>query len=136
MHEAHLHLNVSPTRVSQIREETGKDTTLSALREIIMHGWPKKRTDCPAYLHAYWNYRDELTVADGLILKGTRIVILESLQCDVDIPVAKLVTDSGSRHGIHLPPFRSSFVAMDLLTSHPVPCTLSPMVLARGPCKL
>ena len=83
VHEVHLHLNASPTRVSQIREETDKDTTLSALREIIMHGWPEKRSDCPAYLHAYWNYRDELTVADGLILKGTRIVIPESLQPDV-----------------------------------------------------
>ena len=75
VHEVHLHLSASPTRVSQIREEMDKDTTLSALHEIIMHGWPEKRSDCPVYLHAYWNYRDELTVADGLILKGTRIVI-------------------------------------------------------------
>ena len=84
IHEVHLHLNASPTRVSQIQEQTAKDTTLSALRKaVIMHGWPEKRSDCPAYLHAYWNYRDELTVADGLILKGTRIVIPESLQPDV-----------------------------------------------------
>ena len=51
------------------------DTTLSALRDVLMHGWPEKRSDCPAYLHPYWNYGDELTVADGLILKGKRIVI-------------------------------------------------------------
>ena len=50
---------------------------------VIMSGWPEKRSDCPAYLHAYWNYRDELPVADGLILKGKRIVIPESLQPDV-----------------------------------------------------
>ena len=83
VHEVYLQLNSSPMRVSQIREETDKDTTLSVLREIIMHGWPEKRSNCPASLHAYWNYRDELTVADGLILKGTRIVIPESLQPDV-----------------------------------------------------
>ena len=69
--------------MSQIQEETAKDTTLSALRKVIMSGWPEKRSGCPAYLYAYWNYRDELTVADGLILKGTRIVIPESLQPDV-----------------------------------------------------
>ena len=80
LHEVHLHLNASPLRVSQIQDETAKDTALSALREIIMHGWPEKRSDCPAYLHAYWNYRDELTVSNGLILKGTRIVIPKSLQ--------------------------------------------------------
>ena len=83
VHEVHLHLNASPTRVSQIREETDKDTTLSALREIIMHGWPEKRSDCPAYLHDYWNYEDELTVANSLVLRGTCIVIPESLQPDV-----------------------------------------------------
>jgi len=42
VHEVHLHLNASPTRVSQMREETDKDTTLSALREIIVHGWPEE----------------------------------------------------------------------------------------------
>ena len=38
VHEVHLHLNASPMRVSQIREETDKDTTLSALHEIIILG--------------------------------------------------------------------------------------------------
>ena len=52
VHEVHLHLNVSPTRVSQIREETDKDTTISALREVIMRGWPEKRSNCPSYPHA------------------------------------------------------------------------------------
>jgi len=83
VHEVHLHLNASPTRVAQIREETDTDTTLSALREIVKHGWPEKRSNCSAYLHAYWNYCDELNVADGLILKGTRIVIPGSLQSHV-----------------------------------------------------
>ena len=41
------------------------------------------RSDCPAHLHTYWNYYDELTVADGLILKGTRIFIPGFLQPDV-----------------------------------------------------
>ena len=60
-------------------KKTAKDLTLSALREIIMSGWPEKRYDCPAYLNAYWNYHDELTVADGFILKGPRIIIPKSL---------------------------------------------------------
>ena len=51
-------------------EETAQDSTLSTLREVVMRVWPDERSDCPATLLAYWNYRDELTVADGLILKG------------------------------------------------------------------
>ena len=83
VHEIYQNLNASPTRVGQIQEKTAEDPILSALREVIMGGWPEKRSDCPAHLHAYWNYRDELTVADGLILKGTRIIIPKSLQPDV-----------------------------------------------------
>ena len=43
----------------------------------------EKRSDCPNYLYAYWNYHDELTLADGLILKGTLIVTPKSIQPDV-----------------------------------------------------
>ena len=83
VHEALLNVNASPTRVSQIQEETMKDTTLSVLCKIIAEGWPEKRSECPTYLHPYWNYRDELTVSNGMILKGSRIIIPKSLQSDV-----------------------------------------------------
>ena len=78
-----MHLNASPTRVKQIKEETAKDEALHSLRATITQGWPDKRADCPTHLHAYWNYSDQVTVSDGLILKGTRIIIPESLQSEV-----------------------------------------------------
>ena len=46
-----------------------------ALREIIMQGWSKRRSDCHVSLHAISNYRDEMIIANGLILEGTHIVI-------------------------------------------------------------
>lgn len=46
-------------------------------------GWPNTRSDCPTHLYAFWDYRDELTVADGVILKGTGILIPKTLQADV-----------------------------------------------------
>ena len=83
INELHMHLNASPTRVEQIQTETAKDPILSSLKSFINHGWPDKRADCPSHLYGYWNYRDELTVANGLILKGTRIIIPKSLQPEV-----------------------------------------------------
>ena len=80
VHELQLHLNASPTRIDQIKEETAKDEVLPSLRAVITQGWPDTRSECPPHLHAYWNYRDELIVADGIILKGTRILIPKSLQ--------------------------------------------------------
>jgi len=83
VHELHTQLNASTTRIGQIREETAKDTVLAVLRDTIALGWPETRSDCPEILHGYWNYRDELGVEDGIILKGSRIVIPQSLRADV-----------------------------------------------------
>lgn len=83
LHEIHLHLKASRSKIGQIKEETAKDEVLLSLRSVITQEWPNIRSDCPAHLHAFWNYHDELTVADGVILKGTRILIPKSLQADV-----------------------------------------------------
>ena len=83
VHEMHSHFNASPLRIVQIREKTAKDVELAALREIISTGWPATRSECPTHLHGYWNYRDELGVEDGIIMKGTRIIIPQSLRNDV-----------------------------------------------------
>ena len=81
VHKLHLHLNA--TQVDQIKKEIAKDEVLLSLRAVITQGWPITRSECPSHLHAYWNYRDELTVADGIILKGTRILVPKSLHADV-----------------------------------------------------
>ena len=79
VHETHMHLNASPARITQIRDETENDGTLHALREIISHGWPESRAQCPVHLMDFWNFRDELNVEDGIVLKGNRIVVPKSL---------------------------------------------------------
>ena len=48
-----MHLNASPTRVQQIKEETAKDEALHSLRATITEEWPESRADCPTHLHAY-----------------------------------------------------------------------------------
>jgi len=83
VHELYSQLNASATRLAQIREETEKDDTLAILRDTIAQGWPEKRRDCPECLHGYWNYRDELGIEDGIILKGSRIIIPQSLRAEV-----------------------------------------------------
>ena len=36
------------------------------------------RSECPLQLRDFWSYRDELSILDGLVLKGTRIIIPEA----------------------------------------------------------
>ena len=40
-----------------------------------MQGWPKSIKQVAPVLNPYWMFREELTIEDGLILKGTRIIV-------------------------------------------------------------
>ena len=73
VHEMQAMLSATPTCIESIKQETSRNPEMSALREVICNGWPALRIDCPQHLIGYWNYRDEMGVEDGLILKGTRI---------------------------------------------------------------
>jgi hypothetical protein len=63
-----------------MKQETAKDPVLQQLEVLISQGWPMEKGDCPRDLLPYWNYRDEMVIADGLILKGMRIVVPTSLR--------------------------------------------------------
>ena len=45
------------------------------LKEIIIQGWPKDIKQCPLSIHSFWNFRDELSIIDGIVVKGACIVI-------------------------------------------------------------
>lgn len=75
--------NTSTSRLEQIRTLTRQDPQLILLANIIQHGWPNQRSECPSEIHDFWNYRDELSVHDGIIVKGARIVIPAALQKEV-----------------------------------------------------
>ena len=51
------------------------DDELALLKHTIMQGWPKSIKQVPPELQPFWIFREELTVEDGLTLKGTGIVI-------------------------------------------------------------
>ena len=63
-----------------LMEETAKDPELSALHKLISEGWPPKRSNVPDNLKDYWNYRDELTVENGILLKSRKFIVPKNLQ--------------------------------------------------------
>ena len=46
-------------------------------------GWPAYRKQCPQELWDFWNFRCDLTLEDGLVLKGSRVVIPKSMRGQV-----------------------------------------------------
>ena len=62
-------------KLQELWETTQADNELALLKHTIMSGWPSIIKEIPPVLQLYWRFWEELTIEDGLILKGTRSVI-------------------------------------------------------------
>lgn len=56
---------------------------MSMLKDVIYNGWPATRKQCPPEVWDFWTFGCELVLEDGLIPKGDRIVITETLRENV-----------------------------------------------------
>jgi len=70
-------------RLDKIRGATTQDTILQELAKVILAGWPNDRHDVAPDLLPYFSFRDELTIQDGVIFRGERIVVPASLRGDM-----------------------------------------------------
>ena len=61
--------------IEELQKATSKDTELQCLKNVISTGWPSTRSSCSDVLKNYWNYRDELWIEDGILMKNHKIVI-------------------------------------------------------------
>ena len=74
---------VKQERLTEIERATDKDNVMMKLKARITTGWPEKLADLEPELKPYFSYRDELTLQDGLIVRGDRIVIPASMRLEV-----------------------------------------------------
>ncbi|XP_014665126.1 PREDICTED: uncharacterized protein K02A2.6-like, partial [Priapulus caudatus] len=70
-------------RLEEIRVASEKDQTFTELKSTIMKGWPDDKSRLPPTITPFFNYRDELSVQDGIILRGERVVIPRSMRADI-----------------------------------------------------
>ena len=75
-------LNARSESLQQIREATQADDTLAILKYTMQQGWPSSIKEVPSEIQPFWTFCEELTIEDGLVLKGTRIVIPSKKQDD------------------------------------------------------
>ncbi|UYV84124.1 K02A2.6-like [Cordylochernes scorpioides] len=76
-------LSVCSDTVLRIREETSSDPILCEVKKLILNGWPPNKNQTSMLTREYWNFREELTVQDGIILKNDRIVIPNKLRAEM-----------------------------------------------------
>ena len=77
------YVQVSDDKQKEIIEATMKDDQLKVLKETVSKGWPSRQSSCRPELKPYWNFREELSVHKGMILKGSRIVIPRAMRKEI-----------------------------------------------------
>ena len=77
------YLPVSAARVGDIRKHTEEDHELQELIKVILTGWPEDKSQVLNSAVPYYNVRDELTVQNGVIFRGERVVVPKSLRKDM-----------------------------------------------------
>ena len=67
------HISDTLVTASQIKAWTEKDPVLSRVHLFVLHGWPSENTI--SAVQPYFNRNNELSVVDGCVLWGARVVI-------------------------------------------------------------
>ncbi|KAK7090822.1 hypothetical protein V1264_010573 [Littorina saxatilis] len=77
------HIAVTEERLTELQEETRRDQDLGLLMKIVQTGWPEERRNVPVKLQDYFPFREEISLQNGLLFKGERIVVPENMRTKV-----------------------------------------------------
>ena len=66
--------------IQEIQRETSLDIQLQTLKTTVLSGWPETRSECSPQIHEFWNYRDEISMYNGVLFKGQRLIIPLSMR--------------------------------------------------------
>lgn len=78
-----IYTQFSNGMIEKIRSSTTADEELSCLKHTVYEGWPETIKEVSKLLKPYWSFRDEITIDDGILTKGQRIIIPAVLQKEI-----------------------------------------------------
>ena len=76
-------VKITSERLSQLQKATEQDPVMQALKNTILIGWPDTKDQVPLTVRDYWNFREELTLHNGVLFKNQRIIIPHSLRSEM-----------------------------------------------------
>ena len=74
------HVRISDPKMVEIRTLSKEDPEMMTLKRVVLTGWPEQKSEVPANVAGYFNFRDEITVQDGILYKGDRVIIPRALR--------------------------------------------------------
>ncbi len=79
----HELVDVSQSRLERLQGECEADKVQQRILMYVRTGWPASIKSLEPGLRQYWSIRDDISVVDGLIMAGSRIVIPEQSRSQV-----------------------------------------------------
>ncbi|KAJ8017819.1 hypothetical protein HOLleu_44532 [Holothuria leucospilota] len=73
----------SSEKFEEFKRETAKDPNPAVVCKVVQEGWLEQIKECPVEAKPYWTVRDELTVVDGVLFKGSKMIVPHSLRKDM-----------------------------------------------------
>ncbi|KAK0132248.1 hypothetical protein N1851_032926 [Merluccius polli] len=71
------------TKLEEFRKETKNDVTLTKLTETVLNGWPETKSQAAKEIQVYWNFREEISVVDGILFKGERLIVPAAMRMEM-----------------------------------------------------
>ena len=66
--------------IEKLKDSTQRDPILATVYQLTQQGWLHQRRHIPRLARRYWDFRDELSTDDGMLLKGPKLIIPGELQ--------------------------------------------------------
>ena len=73
----------SPSKIDEIRTATSTDAELQSVMKLIKTGWPEHLSSVPESAREYIQVKSELSVYNGLVLRGSRIVVPRMMRGEI-----------------------------------------------------
>ena len=73
-------IRVKPATQQEIRDHREQDEVLQELMNVIKAGWPETKHEVFHRLAPFFGIQDELSMQNGIVLRGERVVIPKSLR--------------------------------------------------------
>ena len=70
-------------KLDRLRKSTAQDNQLTRLSCYINTGFPCEKKNLPTDLQEFWNYRDTLSIENGLLTCGSRIIVPHEMRAEM-----------------------------------------------------
>ena len=69
--------------LSKFQYETAKGQVLQKLSNVLKYGWPDHKAQLPAELTPYFPFRQEITEANRIIMKGEQVTVPSTMRMNM-----------------------------------------------------